>query len=381
MIRIPESEKCVPQHLCKHHAKDSGIMLISKKYFFLPYILIILFSICCCGGDNNTSNTIEYSCYKNACHPEKAIEFDPLNPSHHHVEGVWIEDILTDVIACWDCHNPRHNTIKTILKEGYLINHYSKADLYPAVPLPEATLPIISGLTGLPVSGLPFFVGNTNATGVPAVDLFCLECHAPDIFVPPNPPWPGAPNISFEINNKYYALGFTTSNFFYPHQHLVGSPCSACHITKAGLRPMNTLNGHFTHLKNASCTYCHDPHGTLGSFVGGTVSGIIGTQRGHLLKDWLLADSTAVSQLPYGGGYLGAGIYSSTTITKVDGASSCFINDPLGGCHDITHIHKSGVIKTNAVCNGVPCHLTFTSFLLHDETSEERDTIAPAPPR
>jgi len=132
--------------------------------------------------------------------------------------------------------------------------------------------------------------------------------------------------------------------------------------------PQNTLNGHFTHLQNASCTYCHDPHGTMGTFVGSTVSGIIGTQRGHLLKDWLLADSTAVNPLPDGGGYLGAGIYSAgggtAAITKVDGASSCFINDPLGGCHDITHIHKPAVINTNAACNRVPCHQTFTPLLL-----------------
>ncbi|MGA1874247.1 MAG: cytochrome c3 family protein [bacterium] len=316
-------------------------------------------------------------CYMNGCHPEKAVEFDILNPSHHHVEGVLLGGVPTNVIACCDCHNPHHDTRKYPISDPY-----SKADLYPAVPKSQTTAPIISGLTGLPVSGLPFFVGNTNAAGVPAVDLFCLECHAPDIFLPPNPPWPGAPNISYEINNKYYALGFTTSNFFYPHRHLIGSPCGACHIVKAGIRPSNTLNGHFTHMKNASCTYCHDPHGTLGTFVGGTVSGIIGRQRGHLLKDWLLADSTAVNQLPYGGGYLGAGIYASTTITKVDGASSCFINDPLGGCHDITHIHKTGVISTNAVCNRVPCHLTFTPLLLRQgQKTGETDTVAPAPPK
>ena len=318
-------------------------------------------------------------CYMNGCHPEKALEFDPLNPSHHHVEGVLLGGVPTNVIECCDCHNPHHDTT---MEAGHPISDpYSKADLYPVVPLPQVTAPII-GINGLPIAGPPFFVGSTNAAGVPVADLFCLECHAPDIFVPPNLPWPGAPNISFEINSKYYDPLYTVSNFFYPHRHTIVASCSKCHTNKSGTLPRNTLNGHYTHLKNASCTYCHDPHGTLGTFVGGTTAGIIGTQRGHLLKDWLLVDSTTVNPLPYGGGYWGRGVYSTTAINGVDGASSCFANDPLGGCHDITHIHNQK-IRLDSVCNLYPCHVTFTPLLLRKGANVEEgiDTLAPASPK
>ena len=320
-------------------------------------------------------------CYMNGCHPEKAAEFDPGNPSHHHVEGILLGGVPTKAISCCDCHNPHHDTT---MENGHPISDpYSKADLYPVVPVPQATLPII-GIAGTPISGTPFFVGNVNAAGVPAVDLFCLECHAPDIFTPPNPPWPGAPNITFELNNKYYDSLLTASNFFYPHQHVIAGGCSTCHVNKTGTIPRHIINGHYTHLKNASCTYCHDPHGTLGTFLGTTTTGIVGVQRGHILKDWLLANSAAVSPLPGGGGYQAPGTPAgpTTILASVNGASSCAINDPVGGCHDLTHIHNPLKIKTTITCNTTSCHLTFTPLLLRKgETSEKRDTVAPEPPK
>jgi|GEM_PF-5367129 len=322
-------------------------------------------------------------CYMSGCHPEKATEFDPSNPSHHHIEGVLLGGVPTNVIGCCDCHNPHHDTT---VEAGHPISDpYSNAELYPVTPAPQATLPVI-GLAGYPISGSPFFVGNVNAAGVPAVDLFCLECHAPDIFTPPNPPWPGAPNISFELNNKYYNPLLTASNFYYLHTHTPATGgCSTCHLVKTGIKPYNTINGHFTHLKNASCTYCHDPHGTLGTYVGSTTTGIIGVQRGHILKDWLLANSAVVSPLPAGGGYQAVGSPATATgvITSVDGASSCFINDPAGGCHSITHIHNPVKIKTNISCNTTSCHLKFVPLLARKggSGSGQKDTVAPEPPK
>lgn len=336
-------------------------------------------------------------CYMNGCHPEKAIEFDPANPSHHHIEGVILGGVPINIISCNDCHNPHHNTNLAL---GYVVSDpYSTLptdipsdsslpmDLYPVTPQALASSPPILNInTNSYISGVPFYINNTNAAGVPTDDLFCLECHAPDIFVPPNPSWPGAPNISFEIKTKYHDPLLTTSNFFYPHQHVVSGSCSTCHINKAGVRPYRVINGHFTHLKNASCTYCHDPHGTKGTYAGNNSLGVIGQQRGHLLREWLMVDRAAVNQLPYGGGYLAAGIYSAATITRVDGASSCFINlkEPAQGCHDLTHEHKPGVIKPLCVCNTTACHLSYstpTTLLKQGETVDVGDRLPPAPPQ
>ncbi|MEW5800799.1 MAG: cytochrome c3 family protein [bacterium] len=324
-------------------------------------------------------------CYMNGCHPEKADEFNPLNPSHHHVEGVLLGGVPTNVIACCDCHNPHHDT--TMENKHPVSDPYSKADLYPVAPEPQVTLPVFNttvGLTGFLISGVPFYAGNVNAAGTPAVDLFCMECHAPDIFIPPNPPWPGAPNISYELMNDEYDSLLTASNFFYPHQHVTAGACGGCHITKVGTKPYRILNGHSTHLKNASCTYCHDPHATFGTFVGSTVTGIVGVQRGHLLKDWLLADAAVVGPLPGGGGYQSPGTpaAATTVLASVNGASSCSINDPLGGCHDITHEHNSQ-IRDTITCNTTPCHLPFTPLLLRkgEEGEIKKDTVAPEPPK
>jgi len=281
---------------------------------------------------------------------------------------------------------------------------------------PNPPIPILE-------SGLPFFVGQTNSAGVPLADLFCLECHAPYIFIPPNPPWPlpdlqAAPDISFEITNKYYDSSKTVSNFFYAHGHQgIGSPCFICH-SGGGKAPTSSpiINGHFTHLKNASCTYCHDPHGTPGTYVGvatanvggAVVGGVLvpnildvqGIQRGHLLGEYLfpggelVKDSwlltTAVQPLPFGGGYFSQWGYPSFgNITNVQGASSCFVNNRLNpqladGCHSIQHLHTgpSKPVKLNSVCNRVACHQPFIPLLARKgDKTEGGDKLAPAPPK
>jgi len=383
-------------------------------------------------------------CYMNGCHPEKAIEFhhtyDPLNESHHHVEGVVVPGALgpttANIIDCCDCHNPHHNTTTYPISDPYSQQAPFNTTLYPVMPFKKVTLPVETILppptaAGLPVSILntvqPFFVGETNAAGVPLADLFCLECHAPDIFIRPpdvSSAWLYAPNISYEIINKYWDPLKTTSNFFYSHGHKIFSKCSGCHIKFSKPPPaVEIINGHFTHMKNASCTYCHDPHGTPGTYAGGAnvnvggaiVGGILlpnqvsvqGIQRGHLLgeylspggevvKDfWLL--TTSVNLLPDGKGYLAEGVYpSATSITSVDGASSCFANNrrnPLltaNGCHSISHIH-TGLTDDNVndapvdpycICNRVACHQPFTPLLARKgDKTEGGDTLAPAPPK
>ena len=349
-------------------------------------------------------------CYRIECHPGKAIEFDINNPSHHRIEGVLLNGMPTNVISCCDCHNPHHNTspIRKPISDPYssiLIFEDMPArnslpqSLYPVLPLPLVTKPVI-GINGFPVTDYPYFINSVNGAGTPLANLFCLECHAPDIFLPANPAWVGAPNISYEINYKYYSpptiltpgappVG-TVSNFYYSHGHKIGGSCSSCHSNKSGAIPPGILliNGHFTHFKNASCTYCHDPHGTIGTFLNAAAPipnllnfpvPLPAIQRGHLLSPWLLTQGVKV--LPYGGGYTeitGIG-YTAASITQVAGANSCFANDPSNGCHSITRIHNPLKIKPLISCNTVPCHLKFAAGALRQ--GEQNDSLPPGQPQ
>ena len=143
-----------------------------------------------------------------SCHEEKQDEFSPNFVSHHHIEPILVGSQFQDVLDCTSCHNPHLVTLEQPITRPGL-----NTELYLALPTGVATATVTDAATGLVVSGTPYYIGQTNDAGTPLNNLYCMEGHAPNLFVTPRAPWPGAPNISYELTNRDYAVAGTVSNF------------------------------------------------------------------------------------------------------------------------------------------------------------------------
>jgi len=199
--------------------------------------------------------------------------------SHHKIE----DDLVGDVdwaIDCTDCHNPHVDDPSTTPNRS-IIDPDDGYTLYAAADVPDPT----------------------DTTAFPDTQTFCLDCH--------DGTWAqGAADIQAELDGATYAN--RTSNFWYIHNG-------------------TWRNGHNNHEDDASCTYCHDPHGTQGTNSGGSY------QRGHLLKSWLKVND-----------------YDTTNNYYDDNYASCYVDSTTTAgtyCHK-TYSHGGG-------CRENYCHSTF----------------------
>lgn len=243
---------------------------------------------------------------------DKKTEFSYAG-SHHPVEK--------GNPTCNNCHNPHLSDPNTI-PHRVIIDPDDAATLYPLsdVPNPDDT-----------------------STPYPDSEVFCMDCH--------DGSWPGAPDISYELNNRTYDPSRTVSNFWYHHDHQPDKGCRGCH-RGGGDAPFKLIfNGHYTHAKiggtgnttqNASCTYCHDPHGTPGTDSGGAA------QRGKMLKSWI-----RVNAYPYEGTSQWNGRKSGSP------PISCSLNDPAGACHNVTYTHSNRRDASKSGCSQTDCHSNF----------------------
>jgi predicted CXXCH cytochrome family protein len=242
---------------------------------------------------------------------DKKTEFS-YTDSHHPIEN--------GNPTCNNCHNP-HLSDSNTTPHRVIVDPDDVTTLYPLADVPNP---------------------DDTSTPYPDTEVFCMDCH--------DGSWPGAPDISYELNNRTYDPSRTVSNFWYHHDHQPNRQCRRCH-SGGGTAPFERIfNGHYTHAKvggtgntdqNASCTYCHDPHGTPGTDPSGV-------QRGKMLKSWI-----KVNAFPYEG--------TSEWNGRSGGSSpiSCSLNDPTGACHNVTYIHNNKRDASNSGCSRTDCHSSF----------------------